>query len=1063
MPAAPGSPVGAMSEEQRALLDQLNPIWLTFKESHLEAAYCEWAFDRSGFNNGKLWFAMTIILWLITTVGYHWYRWSWGMFTSSMWIPITISGLATAALVPFLFIRPLFKYREKIYLVGLLLHWPAFTIAIVYGVGEPFEAEEARYRYTYSYLQGCLFFCTFLAQARFFISLFFLSASPLLTLIITTLWFPVNYWQDRNVAEVVFWLLLFLPIFMLRVFEKITRLSFLQVHRSEAALSSMTENVALARKAVTSYFPMTAVKDLLVVDREAGVGPRRAQPYPATALVKVSLVGSFRTTDRSDLFRILMQFYRTVDEEAERCGVDRISTLGDSYVGAVLPTPQMMAPGLRCHRAIAFALSFMRSWKDQPMSDGCQIKGAAIVADVVGGFVGISPPKFDVFGAGVDELDSLEAHMQPGQIGITPHFQLELKKREMEPFEEASGTLFYDLRSSIPPVPMRRQESDRRSNSVQSGFSANSAPTSIQSAESDQVSRPLRLGEGSERSPSAGSGGGSSSVREGEERINPDAIGAALYEISIGSAGERAQGLSALGALVIGNEAEVEKQLTAEQLEQAVDFSIFTLSFQDPKLEKAFSKYVQATGVLRNVFTNVAVFWIGVLACEMLTSCVSALQDRLLLGSRILIVSIYSLALFVVGTSWNLWYIFMHIVGYYMFVTAGFYSEECAGDSTNNYYAANVFALYAAMATIHTQFHTTVRFPRRCVMTVASMLVFYAVIGIRQFAMKSTGLTLDPLGLIGLGAYFAANYFVDFSLRSSFSAVARLKNALKGVYGEYNKTAAGVVDLLLPNFAWKKLIKEDDEKSVSASRSSGSIAPSQKSSSKTSNRSLRGSLNGRSDERENSVELNLVQAWSDETNYTATNYTSINPHHFGDSNSTQHWSSKDATVLHLFLSPNMDGEDPSGRRLVDLQHEIFSAVESEVFNNQGNRIHKVKTYGSHMILICGIQDEISVGSSTKVMVSLARTIAKMAVDQGRASYKMSIATGPCHFLILSVSKLYFDVFGEAVNTAKSLIEATAMGSIHVTNTVHDIDPMPGAFLQPTSSLNPRDRTWMAVI
>ena len=101
---------------------------------------------------------------------------------------------------------------------------------------------------------------------------------------------------------------------------------------------------------------------------------------------------------------MVTSMFQSFDSTAVQYGVEKIATVGDSYCGAVFATADLTATE-RCVSAMQFACSTLGF-----AGPGLQLRVGVHIGDIVGVFVGCAPPKFDVFGEGIElarEMDAL--------------------------------------------------------------------------------------------------------------------------------------------------------------------------------------------------------------------------------------------------------------------------------------------------------------------------------------------------------------------------------------------------------------------------------------------------------------------------------------------------------------------------------------------------------------------------------------------------------------------------------------------------------------------------------
>eukprot|EP00760_Papus_ankaliazontas_P039232 PhM_4_TR9517/c2_g3_i12/m.98311 len=168
--------------------------------------------------------------------------------------------------------------------------------------------------------------------------------------------------------------------------------------------------------------------------------------YSHTALVVTDASGFTAWTTRTsplDVIHTLSRMFRELDAAAVSWGVEKVCTVGDSYVGAVFGPCQQQhgddkdggstlsadqnssdredgdssVAARRALTGLQFAFDVVRL----PQRIGLPLRSrvGVHVGTVYAGFVGFSPPVFDVFGVAVTEAKALEGSGAPSRVHVS--------------------------------------------------------------------------------------------------------------------------------------------------------------------------------------------------------------------------------------------------------------------------------------------------------------------------------------------------------------------------------------------------------------------------------------------------------------------------------------------------------------------------------------------------------------------------------------------------------------------------------------------------------------------
>eukprot|EP00760_Papus_ankaliazontas_P019764 PhM_4_TR18064/c1_g1_i5/m.101860 len=221
--------------------------------------------------------------------------------------------------------------------------------------------------------------------------------------------------------------------------ERQLRTEYTAIDKSEVQLVKINQKTMIMQAALVNAFPPTVAR-LLSASAKATTqntdsppsSPRSAirnmnrlrsgHMYPNTVLVVTDAAGftAWATrTDASVVIRVLGRMLAEFDDAAHARGVEKVGTVGDSFVGAVFgcDADDARATGRKVLRALHFAIDVVRL--PHQLNFPLRNRVGVHVGDVFGGFVGLSPPVFDVFGRAVSEAKHLESSGEPSRVHVS--------------------------------------------------------------------------------------------------------------------------------------------------------------------------------------------------------------------------------------------------------------------------------------------------------------------------------------------------------------------------------------------------------------------------------------------------------------------------------------------------------------------------------------------------------------------------------------------------------------------------------------------------------------------
>lgn len=133
------------------------------------------------------------------------------------------------------------------------------------------------------------------------------------------------------------------------------------------------------------------------------------------------LVGFTAIADRTDareVVELLNEIFSAFDDLVDRCGLEKIKTLGDGYlVAAGIPTPRSD----HAEAAADLALELERCLGSLPraVESGIALRIGVDTGPVVAGVIGRRKFSYDLWGDTVNTASRMQSHAAPGEIRVT--------------------------------------------------------------------------------------------------------------------------------------------------------------------------------------------------------------------------------------------------------------------------------------------------------------------------------------------------------------------------------------------------------------------------------------------------------------------------------------------------------------------------------------------------------------------------------------------------------------------------------------------------------------------
>jgi hypothetical protein len=278
----------------------------------------------------------------------------------------------------------------------------------------------------------------------------------------------------------------------------------------------------------------------------------------------------------------------------------------------------------------------------------------------------------------------------------------------------------------------------------------------------------------------------------------------------------------------------------------------------------------------------------------------------------------------------------------------------------------------------------------RCMMTVTSCVLWSLCVVYRRNIVRDEVAKVDPYPISGL-AFVAMSFFADFSLRSAFRTKSQLRKMQKEATGRLAAMTASAMEIMLPRFVTDRIVAVAIEAKEEATASEG------------------GSIR----------------------TGTGSNYESaVTDIDFNDISAT--WEYPHVVVLFAKFCATDVGLSTEAINMTVQMMELVM---------QRHGVRKVKTIGSTMMCVVGIDDPRSRQDQLSAIVDAARVVRfsvfhKMNAEHPKLTHAIGIHCGPCFGAVFGGNGCIFDIFGDTVNTASRMLSTAGDRTIQLSTAAH---------------------------
>eukprot|EP00759_Apiculatamorpha_spiralis_P000227 PhF_6_TR10047/c0_g1_i1/m.15477 len=961
-------------------------LTLRFHSPEIEQMYRDWAFHKTPMYNSKL---GNLLLFSIFLYFYLLHRGSYMTSMDDAQDPILqacyVSMFITITVFFLLFIPALHYHREYLTVISVATHWPVWVFFCLH--------ERSPLYLPHTYMIGCLLGCAFVTGARVQFTLWILIVGPIVTLAGATV--PYGFFDTHSYAEAIWVLPYILAGITQWYFERQQRLFFVDVVTAQETNSNMIADIESTKAIVSNLFPKIAIAQVV-----------NSNPIATHSLgCLVTDVKGFTawsgTVPLNEMISVISDMFTRVESCAKSRDVERLITLGDSYVG-IASVGSNKSSAIVCTQVLLCALDIVM------MKFGHLMMRAGVdFGKCTGFFVGSSPLQYDVAGDAMTGAKKLE---QTGEVGIV-HVSdavLQIIGTVTDPLFDtqipsAQGSSYYVAGWTNPlPIPYDPQSRQRynslfglsntenvsnfilnwaerdRSQTIESSISQSvlNPPNqsddvaTLQPAEDSgnirfnapytdfiAVSQPLVMESSASSKSKTMDDDSLTSIPPQQQQQSPSASGdpsnivEKVHAFESSFEGSKCTTMNMSLGAALGS--------SASGLDDAslnYTFSILTLKFDNKVTASLFEEHLNEISLYSTAFWFILAFYVAIEICDLCVTCTSGnvVQKLLIILLIVAMIVLHITTKHTFLNSQGLQASIQFALFNFIMVVAATQTPFCA-DTDRSWLSPqntlDILGMYLNGGIVGCHFLFPLTFPTRVVLSFIVSVNFMILCGFRQLlgfsdvVWEVTPLVL-PLGLS------LSTYFVQYTLVVTFISTSQLHTLQKSTMVTQHRIAVQALNIMMPNFAVNSL--------------------------------------------RNAMAL-TAHGDEGEPGRLATNRCQ--------------W--KYPFVCVVFFEVTLQ-EDYF--RTLDM---VFFAFEKII---QEYGVWKVKCCGSTMILVCGI--EHSENSALSDVVNLTIQAVLEITRQCQAgltkSFRVGVDCGPCIGAIVGNVAYTFDIFGSTVNSASRL-------------------------------------------
>jgi hypothetical protein len=455
-----------------------------------------------------------------------------------------------------------------------------------------------------------------------------------------------------------------------------------------------------------------------------------------------------------------------------------------------------------------------------------QVRIGVHVGSVIGGFVGIQPPRFDFFGAAMSRVRMLETRGKKRRLHASQEVIDAASQygRPSDDFEasDANGMIFSSWRalregfnSSHSELPLVVQENVHESYAfveeralLLCTYLARFGEIQREKATQGFETREALLRQNLAKAAVNEQPRTTARVAE-FDRSNDDDDLEAMMRFSNNSVDDL-RNLSDEGEELVQEAPLLDDHVL--KIEQPGDefalyrFSLLYMRFDDPKVEKQYINRLLNSELSREVYFLFALMSFYILLADVANACMESTLDRLRPVLICVVLLIHIAYLHYVGTAHGKNFYGVIITYSLMAWTAALMYQASCNRIDENIAGSNIIAMYFNQLAIGPSFSLEVLMPIRTIVLFANTAQFVLAIVVVKYGYGSDVMVWDGLPPTFIAAYLFTSFFADFTLRKGFQSTMRRK-ALMSNRTEHAQQVADALETMLPAFVIDRLLK----------------------------------------------------------------------------------------------------------------------------------------------------------------------------------------------------------------------------------------------------------------
>eukprot|EP00658_Telonema_sp_P-2_P076393 TRINITY_DN6673_c0_g5_i8.p1 TRINITY_DN6673_c0_g5~~TRINITY_DN6673_c0_g5_i8.p1 ORF type:complete len:738 (-),score=145.63 TRINITY_DN6673_c0_g5_i8:282-2495(-) len=460
---------------------------------------------------------------------------------------------------------------------------------------------------------------------------------------------------------------------------------------------------------------------------------------------------------------MLTTMFQSFDKTADAFGVEKIATVGDMYCGAIF-APSSGGGGsatARCKNGVVFACSTIGFAGYE-----LELRVGVHIGDVVGAFVGCAPPKFDLFGPGMDHAKLMEESGQPGAVHVSQALVTVVDMATPPDIPKSILGVFchswLDLCGSTHGLSMLEMDN---------------------------------------------------TIEDMKEALDAEQIVEALCEIARIDPPPDDDG----GDDVDDDASNPLSLHTAEDETNAdpLNFSKVYLTFNRPSVEQKYQTHMESNGINNFCARLFVALAFALLIIHINLQCGTSQDHGVTSAALGIIVGINSYIHFI-GTK-HRFHAPITFISYNVLQVVTFLGlrSDCSGLEMRAKYISDIAASYFCVALFAPQYCLDIKLVHRMLMTLSTSVIMAVCMVLRSNVIGDDVADIDPTPLFG-GVFVIMSFFPEFSLRSAFRTEMQLDRLRKVAKSRGAAMSTSALSIMLPTFVTERIVALAKEAQVEA-------------------------------------------------------------------------------------------------------------------------------------------------------------------------------------------------------------------------------------------------------